>query len=162
MTGQQDHSAEAEALARYRSVARRRRSQGPQAAARGQRNPETGASGRDPVPLGEVWQQLAGGRGWSEEIAIWSLAHRWHEIVGAQVAEHVSVLDFDPRRCEDPQRSGGLLTLQADSNAWQQQLIWNLPHLQRRLDTELGRGVVGKIVVLGPSRRSRRWGPRRD
>ena len=117
-------------------------------------------------------------------MALWSLANRWGQIVGVQIAEHVAVVAFEPQTDEaaaahPPRRPaqaellpleptaapaeqpfGGKLTLQADSNAWQQQMIWNLPHLQRRLDQELGRGVVGSILVLGPAKRSS-YGSRR-
>jgi len=55
---------------------------------------------------------------------------------------------------------GGLLVLQADSKTWQDTMVWNLNDLQRRLDKELGRGVVTTIVVRGPQAR-RSYGSRR-
>lgn len=194
-----DRPAEAESLARYRAAGRRRRSAsgGPdrRRAIRGT-VPATPSGprpdGRDPQRLGDVWRALADGRGWTDDVALWSLTNRWDALVGPQVAQHVAVVDFDPADADGaaagaapapgatdgrprqgtllpadrtggpPQvRRGGKLTLRADSTAWQQQMIWNLAHLQRRLDAELGAGVVGRVVVLGPQVGRPRYGPRR-
>jgi predicted nucleic acid-binding Zn ribbon protein len=190
-------TAESEALARYRAASRRRRGT-PGAKDRRrtawrtlQQTPSgPGPDARDPQRLGSVWRSLADGRGWTSEMAVWSLANRWPQIVGPQVAEHVSVVAFDPRsqpaaadaaagpsrgeQASQPSlfgeasqavdrtaKAGGKLTLMADSNAWQQEMIWNLALLQRRLDAELGPGVVGSIVVLKPPLGRRSLGPRR-
>lgn len=61
----------------------------------------------------------------------------------------------------EPAHSGGALTLRADSPAWREQIVWNLAALQRRLDEELGRGTVGRIIVLGPEPPRRTYGRRR-
>lgn len=202
MTDHELPGAEAEALARYRAASRRRRTSaaGPDRR-RAVRTGRTatpsgpGPDARDPQRLGDVWRALADGRGWTNEVAVWSLANRWEAIVGPQVAAHVAVVSFDPRPAtasdpadrasahpgpaagrgrqqallptpepapaQDRPGTGGTLQLRADSGAWQQQMVWNLAHLQRRLDEELGAGVVGRIVVLGPSVRRPNYGPRR-
>jgi len=183
-------SAEAEALARYRSASRRLRGSTGRpdrrrTAKRGVSRSGPRPDGRDPKLLGDVWRGLADGQGWTSQMAVWSLANRWAEIVGPQVAEHVGVIRFDPQPSgearpeevgtspapsqqtllehddEPAVRSGGTLTLRADTPAWQQQMIWNLAHLQRRLDQDLGEGVVGRIVVLGPQPGRRGYGNRR-
>jgi predicted nucleic acid-binding Zn ribbon protein len=199
MTDRQEPGAEAAALARYRAASRRRRNVtgGPDRRRRLRTGAAATPSGpgpdaRDPQRVGDVWRALADGRGWTNEVAVWSLANRWEAIVGPQVAQHVAVVSFDPRpvppgdggpsdaRQADPQGQqeallpasgeesgadrawgGGTLQLRADSGAWQQQIVWNLAHLQRRLDAELGAGVVGRIVVLGPAVRREHYGPRR-
>ena len=202
MTDREPLGAEAEALARYRAASRRRRTStaGP-ARRRAVRTGRTatpsgpGPDARAPQRLGDVWRALADGRGWTNEVAVWSLANRWEAIVGPQVAAHVAVVSFDPRPAsagdpadratadpgpaagrgrqqallpdpapapaDHPPGTGGTLQLRADSGAWQQQMVWNLAHLQRRLDEELGAGVVGRIVVLGPTVRRPNYGPRR-
>jgi predicted nucleic acid-binding Zn ribbon protein len=209
VTDREPPSAEAEALARYRAASRRRRTAaaGPDRR-RAVRTGRTatpsgpGPDARDPQRLGDIWRALADGRGWTNEVAVWSLANRWEAIVGPQVAAHVDVVSFDPRPAtatatdptegasvdgasadrgpaagrgrqqallpdpepapaQDRPGTGGTLQLRADSGAWQQQMVWNLAHLQRRLDEELGAGVVGRIVVLGPSVRRPHYGPRR-
>lgn len=183
-------TAEAESLARYRAANRQRAANPAPSAGQSRRRrllravagtpSGPGPDARDPQRVGAVWRSLADTAGWTNEMALWSLANRWPQIVGPQVAEHVVVTGFDPRPAVGPQehaepagrrrprqgsllpapaqqepaaagRQGGKLTLQADSAAWQQQMIWNLVHLQRRLDEELGPAVVGAIVVLGPS-----------
>ena len=192
--GAEPGRAESEALATYRSASRQRRASGVADPRRGRlRWKAPSGSGprpdaRDPQRLGDLWRSLADGRGWTNEMALWSLANRWGDIVGPQVAEHVAVVDFDPepgdagkpratspRRARQgsllepdggaptqrPDREGGTLTLRADTASWQQQMIWNLVHLQRRIDAELGVGVVGRIVVLGPPTAPQSYGPRR-
>lgn len=171
------------AVARYRAAARqkRRSAEGLRRSSirRGtepRSSPQQNA--RDPQPLGQVWRALANQHGWTSDLAVWSLTNRWAEMVGPQVAEHVVVEKFDqtlavPAPKSEPTQSsllgdddepvgssGGTLTLRADSHAWQQQMVWALRILQRRLDEELGTGVVGRIVVLGPPK-TRSAGPRR-
>jgi predicted nucleic acid-binding Zn ribbon protein len=53
-----------------------------------------------------------------------------------------------------------VLTVRADSTAWATQLRLLLPQVQRRLDEEVGEGVVTKVVVLAPTAPSWRRGPR--
>lgn len=172
---------ESAALARYRAAARQqRRSTGDLRRNSVRRGTESRSGprkdARDPRPLGEVWRSLADQQGWTSDMAVWSLTNRWAEMVGPQVAEHVVVEKFDqtvqvaaseskPRQQslleQEPEpSSGGTLTLRADSHAWQQQMVWALRMLQRRLDEDLGIGVVGRIVVLGPAQ-PRSAGPRR-
>ena len=180
MTDSQDDGqpAEKEALNRYRSASRRRsaatsdrRRAGVRAA--GIRLPAPGTN-RDPQPLSTVFRSLSDGQGWTLPMAVWSLTHRWPEIVGPQVADHVVVESFDPTPGSAPepqsdtlmdegsqQHPGGTLTLRADAAVWQKQVLWNLAGLQRRIDAELGRGVVGRIIVLGPPQQRRSYGPRR-
>lgn len=175
-------SAEHEALSRYRAVNRRGSGAGRRRAVvrAGTSAGRQAGSDRDPALVSQVWRSLADAQGWSLQLAVWQLANRWAEIVGPQVADHVMVEAFDPR--PQPGRdavaaggrqaslveeaapdapAGGTLTLRADAAVWQQQLVWNLAGLQRRLDAELGAGVVGRIVVLGPAERRRSYGPRR-
>lgn len=184
-----ERPAEAEALARYRAASRRRGgaigSGRRRSAMRnlGQTRSGPRPDARDPQLLGDVWRSLTDGLGWTNEMALWSLTNRWAEIVGPQVAEHVAVVEFDPTPGApadgahgggdqqgvlvgeappaDAEPSGGKLTLMADSHSWQQQMIWNLVHLQRRLDQDLGAGVVGRIVVQGPPSGRRKFGERR-
>jgi hypothetical protein len=179
-------TAESALLARYRAAARRRSRSGPDSFPAPRRGTMRRLAGtpsgpgpdlRDPQPLGSLWGRFTRQQGWTQEIAVWSLATRWPQIAGPQIADHVAVVRFDaqaPAPADDAAApvQGSLLPgpeaapgapggRQADSPAWQQQLVWGLAHLQRRLDAELGPGVVGSIVVLGPQQQHRRPGPRR-
>ena len=66
---------------------------------------------------------------------------RWRELVGDQLADHCSPETFEE----------GSLVIRADSTAWAMQVRLLLPQLERRLEEEVGVGVVEKIAVLGPS-----------
>ena len=135
----------------------------------------------DPQALGSTLDAFAEQNGWVTEIAVWALTRDWPRLVGENIAEHVRVIAFrpqDPRADEeeapqpepgaqqqallvDPGRdtprsgadvTGGLLVLQADSEAWVTHVRYLLPDLHRMLERELGRGVVGRIEVHGPDR----------
>ena len=64
----------------------------------------------------------------------------WPQIVGEDLASHVSPETFDD----------GRLVLRAESTAWATQVRHLLPGLHRAVDDRVGRGVVREIVVLGP------------
>jgi predicted nucleic acid-binding Zn ribbon protein len=179
----QPPGAESEALTRYRAASRRRTgtpTDRRRSVVRSMNGRTPAGPVRDPQLVSDVWRSLADAQGWTLQLAVWALANRWPQIVGPQVADHVAVASFDPTPqparlagqgavqqslLEDATESvlpaGGTLTLRADAAVWQKQLLWNLADLQRRLDLELGRGVVGRIVILGPVERRRSYGPRR-
>jgi predicted nucleic acid-binding Zn ribbon protein len=66
------------------------------------------------------------------------------------VADHASPETF----------TDGKLVVRADSTAWATQLNLLVPQLQRRMDEEVGEGVIAEIVVLGPGAPSWIRGPR--
>ncbi len=76
---------------------------------------------------------------------------RWAQIVGEEIAAHVSPETFE----------GGTLTVRADSTAWATQVRLLAPTLLRRLAEELGEGVVERVAVGGPAGPSWRKGLRR-
>ena len=100
------------ALARYRRARRESagRDPGPRrpgrrrSVVRGELRSGPGPDSRDPMPLSSALTRLVSDRGWGEEISVWSLTHRWDQIVGPQVASHVRVIDFRPadEAAEDP------------------------------------------------------------
>ena len=80
-------------------------------------------------------------RGWQVDVAVGSVIGRWPEIVGPDVAAHVS-----------PCRStAGVLTVRAVSTAWATQMRLLTSVLLGRLEEEVGAGAVTEIVVTGPS-----------
>jgi predicted nucleic acid-binding Zn ribbon protein len=105
---------------------------------------------RDPKPLEAAVDRLVDEHGWSEEIAVHGVVARWDQIVGPEVASHVA-----PERYAD-----GVLTVRADSTAWATQVRMLAPTLVRRLNEEIGDGVVIRVTVLGPHAPSWRKGPR--
>jgi predicted nucleic acid-binding Zn ribbon protein len=109
---------------------------------------------RDPQLMGAAISALISARGWQDEVSIAGVIGRWAEIVGPDVAEHVVVESFTP----GPGREGADLVVRADSTAWATQMRLLLPALRRRLDEELGRGVIASVRILGPSAPSWRKG----
>jgi predicted nucleic acid-binding Zn ribbon protein len=114
----------------------------------GSRTGSDGASGRrgrarreDPEPLHAAIDDLIRARGWREDAAGGSVAGRWAQIVGSDLAAHTR-----PDRLVD-----GELTVTADSTAWATQLRLLAAQLVRRLNAELGDGVVRQVRVRGPA-----------
>ncbi|MEJ5945814.1 DciA family protein [Pseudokineococcus basanitobsidens] len=106
---------------------------------------------RDPQTMGRSVDRLVGELGWSAPVAVGGVVGRWEQVVGPEVAAHAA-----PERFE-----GGVLTVRADSTAWATQLRLLEPVIARRLDEELGAGVVTRLQVRGPGAPSWRRGPRR-
>jgi len=100
-----------------------------------------GADARDPQLVGTTARDLALDLGWDAGLQAGSLAARWREIVGAQVADH----------CEPVSLDAGLLTIQASSTAWKTELSLMTSALITRCDEALGAGTVVEVRVLGPS-----------
>lgn len=146
MTEEQPDLAEI-ALARTRATAR-----GASPAKRGRRQPAASRSdNRDPRLLGEAVEHLMAERGWSDEVTAGAVVGRWAEIVGADVAAHVTVEAFDP--------ADGTLVLRTDSTAWATQMRLLLPTLRGRLEAEIG-PLLTAVTVRGPAAPSWVAGPR--
>ena len=123
--------ARADARARGRALQERK------AARRG----EPGRSGarpdeRDPQPLGDSVRSLLAARGWETEAAVGGVVGRWPEIVGAELADH----------CVPDGFAEGVLVVRAESTAWATQVRLLAPTLVRRLNEEVGDGVMARAV----------------
>lgn len=104
-----------------------------------------GPDQRDPQRVGDVVQQLSQEQQWVTPLSIGAIVTQWPTIVGDDVAAHVTPQAF---RADE-------LVVQADSTAWATQMRLLTATVLRRLDEELGVGVVTKVKVLGP--RSPSW-----
>ena len=150
--------AAAAALARARKAARdkglrpglrpmrRRRPGGPAPTLSG-----AGRDGRDPALLGDQLDRLMADRGWQVDVAVGSVMGRWPQIVGPDVAAHVTPVSYD----------AGVLTVRADSTAWATQMRLLSSALLGRLEEEVGAGTVTELKVNGPSAPSWSKGLRR-
>ena len=108
---------------------------------------------RDPKLVGDSVERLVHDLGWSERAAVAGVIGRWPDIAGPELASHVTPESFDDH--------SGLLQLRADATAWATQTRFLVPKLQRRLDDEIGPGIVRRIEVAGPASPRRNPGPLR-
>ena len=113
----------------------------------GERNTE----GRDPKLLGDQLDQFVAERGWAVDVAVGAVIGRWPQIVGPEIAQHCSPLQF----------AEGVLTVRADSTAWATQLRLLSSSLLARLAEDVGEGTVEEIRVVGPGSPSWSRGSRR-
>ena len=134
--------------ARARGTARRRRTGKSGSAAGGSTR---GRDSGDPEPLGESLQRLLAERGWDLPTAVAGVTQRWPEVAGPELAAH----------CRPDKFEGGVLSLVAESTAWATQVRLLVPQLHRRLDEVIGRGVVTRVEVRGPTGPDWRRGPLR-
>ena len=150
--------AAAAALARARAAAadkglrpgmkpRRRRRQSSEPALSG-----AGRDGRDPTLLGDQLDRLLVDRGWKVDVAVGAVMGRWAEIVGPDIAAHVTPVTFAEE----------VLTVQADSTAWATQMKLLTSSVLARIEHEIGPGAVTELKVLGPAAPSWRRGARRS
>ena len=110
----------------------------------------TGPSGNDPRGIGTILNVERNRRGWNRSISVGTIIGQWDLIVGNVVAQHCPVESFEE----------GRLVVQADSTAWAQQLRLLLPQVQKRIDEEVGQGVVEQVIVMAPKAPSWKKGPR--
>ncbi|MBU6278084.1 MAG: DUF721 domain-containing protein [Actinomycetales bacterium] len=96
-------------------------------------------------------RDLLQSQGWEHLSVRASVLAEWGTLVGADLAQHVTVEDF----------TNGALKLRAESTAWATQVRLLAGEIQVVLDTRFGPGVVTSLEVQGPA--APRWGsgPRR-
>lgn len=75
---------------------------------------------------------------------------RWPDIVGDEIAQHAWPETF----------IDGKLVIRTSSTAWATQLRMLTSTLDRKIENEVGGGVVTEIVILGPGAPSWIKGPR--
>jgi predicted nucleic acid-binding Zn ribbon protein len=122
------------------------------AASRGRRRRWSGPGpdDRDPQPFGRLVSRVSLDRGWSPRLTDATVLGRWPQLVGADIADHCTPLSL----------RDGELVLQAESTAWATQLRTLQRQLLSRLAVAVGKDVVKRIRVVGPSGPSWRHGPR--
>ncbi|MBO0805553.1 MAG: DUF721 domain-containing protein [Nocardiopsaceae bacterium] len=148
----------AEALARARADAwarGERPAKNPQSSTERIEAPATGslppswsarARREDPQPLNVAVGGMLSARGWRARAAVASVFGRWAQIVGPQVAEHVTPESF----------SDGELVVLADSPVWATQMRLLAPQILGRLGEELGAGTIRHLKVTTPGGARRR------
>ena len=112
---------------------------------------ERGAGGRDPKLLGDQLDRFVVERGWAVDVAVGAVIGRWPQIVGPEIAQHCTPVDFVE----------GVLTIRADSTAWATQLRLLSSSLLARLAEDVGEGTDAELRVVGPGAPSWSRGQRR-
>jgi predicted nucleic acid-binding Zn ribbon protein len=105
---------------------------------------------RDPQLLDSTIGRLIAEQGWGTDVRVHGVFSRWDHMVGREVAQH----------CHPESYADGRLVVRTDSTAWATQMRLLAPTVVRRLNEELGDGVVTVIDVLGPTGPSWRKGRR--
>ena len=98
---------------------------------------------RDPKPLSDLIDHLKEQTDLAAPLAVSGLTFSWAEIVGDEVAEHVSIEHFN-------QDTGELI-----------QIRMLTVTINTKIDEEIGAGIVQTITVLGPKAPSWKYGQRR-
>lgn len=101
--------------------------------------------GRDPQRLGRAVDEWVRGNGYSDELTVSGLLTRWREVVGPQIADHVSVGEY--RSDAD----GGTVVLHVDSAGWELQLRYMRDDLLQKITDEIGAGLVTRLDIRGPA-----------
>lgn len=106
-------------------------------------------SWRDPHFFGEMMDLTIKERGWTNALDVASMASRWPEVAGPNVAHNSSVEEFS---------DDGVLTIRARTVGWETQLRALTAAIDARLAQVLGEGVVKEIIIKGPHQRSWKHG----
>lgn len=110
---------------------------------------------RDPQRIDDVLRRWVRDQGVEAEIGAGGLAAMWNDIVGVDLAGHVTP---DGVTTVDGARE---LLLRADSTAWATQVRLLAPQILARIREALGPDIVDRLRVVGPAPPQRATGPRR-
>jgi hypothetical protein len=99
---------------------------------------------RAPTVVGDTLAGVLQRRGWGERLHAATLAGRWADLVGPQLAE----------RCEPVRLAGGCLVVRAENQTWATQLRYLHTQLQTNANELLGAVRVREVrIVVGPLER---------
>lgn len=107
---------------------------------------------RDPQKLADLLDDFGTVSGFADQLSVTGLAFNWVQIVGPELADHLTLGEFDEET--------GRLRVQASSTAWATQVRMLVPVILARIAEEIGEGLVRELVVDGPSAPSWKHGKR--
>lgn len=102
--------------------------------------PTRRASRDDPEPLAQFLGKLIADQGWEADLSAQQVFTDWPSIVGAEVAQHCTIVGY----------VDGELEVEASSTAWATQIRLLAPRIVAKLNTQLGQGSVVRINIRGP------------
>ena len=94
----------------------------------------------DPQNIGAILNELVSARDWRQGIAEGNLFSDWHEIVGADIAEHSTPITLYE----------GKLTIQTSSTAWSTQLRLMQGDLLKTIRQSAPGALVEELAIIGP------------
>ncbi len=97
---------------------------------------------REPIPIGESLDSVMRSLRGPGRQAVSGVFGRWAEVVGPQVADHVTPCKLD----------GGVLLVEVDDPAWATQLAFMTDTIRERLDSVVG-VAIDRIDVRVRGRR---------
>ena len=106
---------------------------------------------RDPQLFATVLDRLIKSRGWRQQAAEGSVFGAWEKCVGADIAAH----------CRPVRLDQGELTVEAESTAWATQLRLLTARMLTNIAGQVGRNVVTRLNIHGPTAPSWSRGSRR-
>ncbi|UUZ61091.1 DUF721 domain-containing protein [Nocardioides sp. B-3] len=95
---------------------------------------------RDPQLLDSAMKRMISQHGWELDLRVQAVFGRWAELVGEEVASH----------CTPESLAETRLIVRTDSTARATQLKLLTPTIVKRLNVELGDGIVTVIDIRGP------------
>ena len=99
--------------------------------------PDPDDEGPPPRRLPEVLDQVLAGLGAPSVDVVVTVAARWPDLVGSEVAPHARPVSIENRR----------LTVSVDGPAWASHFRWSEAELLARLAALVGDGVVERVVT---------------
>lgn len=115
------------------------------------RRPPKSRGYRDPMLVGDSIDEVLGERGWQQVSALATLQATWPEVVGAELADHLTIESLEEQ----------VLLLRADSTAWATQVELMRSALTQQVQAAVGADAVTQVRVRGPQAPSWTAGPRR-
>jgi predicted nucleic acid-binding Zn ribbon protein len=108
------------------------------------------SAGRDPQALSSVVDALTAKLGWNSPLAKSELLASWHELAGAETAEHCVPVGIDD----------GTLTVRCDSTAWATQLRLMRSVVLGQISVRYPDAGITQVRFVGPNVPSWKRGPR--
>lgn len=97
----------------------------------------------DPQSIGEIMRKEFGRTDFDAQLKIVWLRENWQKVAGSFLASHSRVEKFENSK----------LYVRADTLNYRQEMVMLLPSLERKIDEELGCGLVRQLIILGPQER---------
>lgn len=108
------------------------------------RNEKNNNKNPDFLDFKTALEDLIQSHNWKGHTKIATLLEKWEELIGAEIAQHVSIKNYDELTKE--------LLLSADSHTWAVQLRTLTNKILEKINAEIGENFVTRVKVVGPSK----------